>query len=122
MATTNVSNTGVRKISKATSGATGSVTNTISTSSIQGASGALAPVVIDRTPDIDSMVRTHTSAANAHAQAATSEAYSRAEGHLAQARQQALGAVPAEYRDRVNQHFDRAAEQISNMRKKRLGD
>lgn len=47
-------------------------------------------------------------------------AFTQVEGHLTQARQQALGQVPREYHDRVNQAFDSANTQISEHRK-RLG-
>lgn len=45
-------------------------------------------------------------------------AYTQVEGHLTQARQQALGQVPREYHDRVNQAFDTANTQIAEHRKR----
>lgn len=49
---------------------------------------------------------------------AARSAFAQAEGGLAAARAKALGAVPREYHDRVNEQFDRASTQIADQRKK----
>lgn len=123
---TNRTNTGVSHSVTQTTGSTGSVTNRVNVQTVQGADGGSAPgrVVIDRTPDINVMTAGHVAAARASALSSAEGAMERFEGHMAQARQQALGAVPAEYRDVVNQRFDTAAAQFETHRQRirtRLG-
>ena len=113
---TNVSNTGTRQVSTSQTGASGSVSNTVNSVSTHGQTGAAGHA---STYDFD--MNGHIAAAHKMAGERVGDAFDRAEGHLAQVRQQALGAVPAEHRDRVNAHFDKASAQIGEMRKKFKG-
>lgn len=134
----NVSNTGVREVSRQTTGSTGAVTNTINQTTTQGGSGApgttsvstpWATASVTGTPgtvppvvppiDIPTIVAPHITQAQAMADGDLEAGLSRAEGHLAQVRQQVLGQVPTEYRDRVNAHFDTAASTINTFRRRR---
>lgn len=112
----NVSNTGQMSTSTQKTGATGAVTNTTNISSVAGPSGSpsVSPSVTwNGGTNFNINPTLPTSASDS-----VRGAFAQAEGELASARQRALGMVPSEYRERVNQHFDRASTQISEHRKK----
>lgn len=123
--TRSVSNTGEMSTSTQTTGATGAVRNTtnIVSSGTAGVSGAIQSISPNVTWDGNN-VTINTDAYNAANVQAGSDAirgaFAQVEGELASARQRALGMVPTEYKDRVNEHFDRAGTQVSEQRK-RLG-
>lgn len=125
----NVSNTGQMSTSTQTTGATGAVRNStvISNSGTPGAAGAQSASVQSISPNVTwdggTNFQINPSMGNAMTMPApTSDvvrgAYTQVEGELARARSTALGMVPAEYRDRVNEHFDRASTQLSEHKKK----
>ena len=125
--TRNISNTGQMSTQTSTTGATGSVTNTTNISSIPGRDGT--PGVVDAAIRSTPGVEFNRGSFSVNPQVGVTHpvgdygdtirsAYTQVEGHLTQARQQALGQVPREYHDRVNEAFDRAGTQISEHRKK----
>lgn len=114
--TKNVVNTGTRQTATQTSGSTGSVSNTVRVSSTNGQRGAAG------TPaTYDAMVNERIAEARKMASDRADGAFDRAEGHLAAIHQQVRGQVPAEYRDRVDEHFTKASARIGDMRKKFKG-
>lgn len=122
----NVSNSGQMSTSSQTTGATGSATNTtnISYTGPAGTPGSPTSInaTITSTPGMGvgsngSYTLNFPSSGVDVAEAARS-AFAQAEGGLAAARAKALGAVPREYHDRVNEQFDRASTQIADQRKK----
>lgn len=122
----NVSNSGQMSTSSHSTGATGAAINTtnISYTGPAGTPGSPSNVnaQITSTPGMGvgsngSYTLNFPSSGVDMGEAARS-AFAQAEGGLAQARAKALGAVPREYHDRVNEHFDRASTQISEHRKK----
>lgn len=116
--TKNISNTGQMSTSTQKTGSTGSVSNTTNISSVAGPSGSPAVSQSVQWDGGSGFKINPTLPTAASAPDAVRGAYSQVEGELASARQRALGMVPAEYRDRVNEHFDRASTQISEHRKK----
>ena len=119
----NVSNSGQMSTSTQTTGATGNVINNNTIRATPGSDGA--PGTSTPPPTISDIPGTISDpAGNITITPGQSDsfksAYATAEGHLAQARQQALAAVPAQYRDQVNASFDTASSQLAEQ-KKRLG-
>lgn len=115
---TNVANTGQRSVSIERTGATGAVRNTVNISQTPGQAGRPGSTSVNvvtgnhPTTDYEAMARERIAAARAAATAGTADGWAQATASLAHARQQALGAVPAEYRDTVNERFNQADEQV----------
>lgn len=125
----NVSNSGEMSTSTQTTGATGGVRNStvISSSGTPGAAGSQTANIQSISPNVTWDGGTNfqinpnlgsTVTTPAPTSEAVRGAYSQVEGELARARSTALGMVPREYHERVNQHFDTASAQVAEHKKK----
>lgn len=126
---TNRSNTGQSSSSSQTSGATGSVSNVVTQRSTPGTPGtpgtarasvrAVTAGTATPAPEWQVIADQRIAEARSQASAATDDAFASAEANIAQHRASTLSRVPAEYRDRVSEAFDRASNQINEARNRR---